>query len=490
MMGIGLGILGFLVMVGFFIATTLRRVVPTNEVHTVQSSKRTISFGSASEHGNTYYAFPAWLPIWGVNVSTLPVSVFDLDLNQYEAYDSGRLPFLVDIKAFFRITDPNMAAQRVANFDELHGQLKAIVQGTVRSILASYPIEQIMAGRGAFGDHFTKEVVEQLANWGVSTVKNIELMDIKDAASSSVIKNITAKKNSQIEMESRTEVALNKQKAKVAEIEAEREVELINQSAKQTTGLRQVEVERQVSLEKEKASQVVKEEQRVTKEKEMAVVQTEQVKIADINKEVNLIKAEQDKAVQLVLAEQGRQTSVIKAEGELQSKKLQAEANFEVTKKQADGQYETQKRNADGVAVNGQAQALVESTVGRAKAEAAQALGLANAEAAKAMEMAPVTAQITLAKEIGANKEYQNYLVTIKQIEANQAIGEKQAGALTNADVKMIITGGDAQSGLKSVGDVFSAKGGTQLGAMLEGLKNTEVGAAILKTVIPDTNLN
>jgi flotillin len=34
---------------------SLRRVVSTNEVHIIQSAKRTVSFGKDQDAGNTYY---------------------------------------------------------------------------------------------------------------------------------------------------------------------------------------------------------------------------------------------------------------------------------------------------------------------------------------------------------------------------------------------------------------------------------------------------
>ena len=81
-----------------------RRVVPTNEVHIVQSSKKTLSYGKDTGNGNTYYKFPSWVPIIGVTVKELPVSVFSIDIDNYEAYDLGRLPFVLDLTAFFRVS--------------------------------------------------------------------------------------------------------------------------------------------------------------------------------------------------------------------------------------------------------------------------------------------------------------------------------------------------------------------------------------------------
>ncbi len=431
----GFGVLVFLAVMGF-VALLLRRVVSTNEVHIVQSAKKTTSYGKDTGNGNSYYEWPSWIPIVGITKIKLPVSVFDLDLSAYEAYDKGRLPFVVDVKAFFRITESDIAAQRVASFDELHGQLQAIVQGAVRTILASNDIEEIMQGRSTFGEQFTKEVKEQLTHWGVSTVKNIELMDIRDGANSHVIKNIMEKKKSHIEMESRVEVAKNSKTAQIAEIEAKQEVDLQDQAAKQSVGLRTVEGQKQVKISEQNAIQQIKEQERTTKDKEMSVLRVQQLRTAEIEKEVQVVKAQQN-----------RETTVLVATGQKDTLVLQAE-----------GQLESKRREAEGISLEGQARA--------------------NAE--KAMQLAPVEAQIVLAKEIGGNAEYQKYLITVRQLEASEHVGMEQAKALSNADIKVITNTGSPSTGLNSVMDLFSSKGGTEVGAMLEGLSNTPTGQALL----------
>lgn len=412
---------GFTTLIAFF----LRRVVSTNEVHIVQSAKKTTSYGKDTGNGNTYYQWPSFLPVLGITKIVLPVSVFDLDLTAYEAYDKGRLPFVVDVKAFFRITASDMAAQRVSSFQELHNQLKAIVQGAVRTILASNEIEEIMQGRSKFGAEFTKEVDGQLASWGVSTVKSIELMDIRDHKDSHVIKNIMEKKKSHIEMESRTAVAQNMQVAKVAEIKAQQEVALQEQNASQSIGLRKVENQRQVELATQEANQSIIEQKKTTKEKEMAVLRVEQVRKAEMDQNVCTVNAETNKRVAILTA---------------------------------DGMLEAKKRDSEAIAIEGTARASAE----------------------KAMQLAPIEAQITLAKEIGNNESYQKYLITIRQVEAQQAVGMKQAEALKEADVKIISNTGDVVSGATNVMDLFSSSGGTKMGAMLEGLAQTPVGAKLL----------
>jgi flotillin len=125
---------------------SLRRIVPTNVVHIVQRGNQTVSYGTNKE-SNVYYEWPAWLPKLGVTVRVLPVSNFDIDLRRYEAYDKDRVPFVVDVKAFFHISNTNIAAEKVESFEELKIQLENVVQGAVRSILAKSKLEEIMEER-------------------------------------------------------------------------------------------------------------------------------------------------------------------------------------------------------------------------------------------------------------------------------------------------------------------------------------------------------
>ena len=75
---------------------SLRRVVPTNEVHTVRRGNKTLIYGADVydgkniSSGNTYYKWPTWLPFLGVSVNILPLSVFDIRLNNYPGYDKNR----------------------------------------------------------------------------------------------------------------------------------------------------------------------------------------------------------------------------------------------------------------------------------------------------------------------------------------------------------------------------------------------------------------
>jgi flotillin len=375
----------------------------------------------------------------GVEVIELPLSVFDLDLPNYEAYDQDKVPFMVDVKAFFRIMDSRIASERVENMHELNEQLLAIVQGTIRKVLAMHDVEKIMVDRATFGELFTEETTESLAAWGVENVKNIELMDVRDAKGSETISNIMAKRESFIEKESRIEVAENRKAAAQKEIEAQREVDISEQEAEQKVGERTAEKTKMVGIAEEMAQQEIKEQARVTAEKDMAVKKVNDVRTAEINREVRVVQADEAKQVDIVESEGKKQEAIIVAEGMKESEFLRA---------------------------------MGIEKVGNAEAEAIKAKGLA--------EVAP---DIRLAEEIGENEGYQEYLVKIRVQDKEQAVGEEAARALQTGDLKIIANAGDVNGGMNSLLDIFSSKGGTNLGAALEGLAQTEVGGALLNKV-------
>lgn len=423
-----------------YVILSLRRVVPTNMVHIVQSSTNTTPYGRGKDAGNTYYEWPSWIPVIGISVIQFPESIFQVTLQNYEAYDSARLPFVVDVAAFFRVDKAETAAQRVANFKELETQLISVLQGSVRRILATNKLEEIMQERSKFGDEFTSEVKSQIEQWGVLPVKTIEFMDIRDSRESQVISNIMAKEQSRIEKESRVAVAENHREAELKEIDADRTVEVQKQDALQQVGLRTAEKDKLVGIANEQVKQEVQAQAKITAERDMEVKKVSDVKGAEIAKDVAVVRAEQDKQVKVVNAEAEKAATVTKAEGDL----------------------EAARRNAEGIQVE----------------------GIAKATAEKAMLMAPVDTQITLAKEIGENEGYQKYLITIKQVEVSGQVGLETAKALAHAELKVIANAGDVMNGVGKLGDVLSTSGGTNFSGMLAALSQTDEGKALVGSLI------
>lgn len=442
------------IMIILYTAMKLRRVVPTNIVHIVQTGKSTTSYGRDRKAGNVYYEWPSWLPLFGITVVQMPESVFQVSLVDYEAYDSARLPFVVDITAFFRIANSDTAAQRVASFDELTHQLQGILQGVVRRILATNHLEEIMQQRSTLGNQFTEEVDGQLTEWGVQTVKMIEFMDLRDSTKqgSKVIHNIMAKEQARIDQESRVKVAEHDRIAKLAEIEAKREVDLQAEQALQAVGIRSAQREQEVGIAEEKSKQVVQEQAAATAVKEMEVVSINTIRKAEIAKEAAEVKAAQDKNVAVVNAQQTKEVAVVEADGEKAA-----------TQTRAEGTLFASLKDAEGIAAKGKAEG----------------------EAEKAKLMAPVQAQIALAEKIAESKPYQEYLINNRTVEANEAVGKAMAVALEKADIKIVGNGGgNISNSMKGVMGMFGPDGGVDLAGMLTGLASTAEGKAVLDKFI------
>lgn len=443
-----------------FVAMFLRRVVPTNMVHIVQAGKKTTSYGRGRPSGNVYYEWPTWFPLIGITVTRMPESVFQVSLLDYEAYDSARLPFVVDVTAFFRISDSDTAAQRVASFQELEHQLHQVVQGAVRRVLATNTLEETMHQRSTLGEAFTKEVSHGATEWGVQTVKMIEFMDLRDSKSqqSRVIHNIMAKDQARIDQESRVKVAEHGRTAQLAEIDARREVDVQKEQAEQLVGIRKAQREQEVGIANEMSRQVVQEQAKVTKEKEMMVLSVNVIRQAEIGKQQAEIVAEQNRNVAVVQAEQQKQVATVQAEGEKSA-----------TQTRAEGMLFASLKDADGIT----------------------AKGIAEGAADTARLVAPVDAQIKLAEKIAELTSYQKYLIDNRKIEAEQAVGTAMASAFAKADIKIVGGGGGNLTGAaKGIMGLFTPDGGLNISGMLTAIASTEEGRAVIEKFTgskPDT---
>ncbi len=445
----------------------LRRIVPTNVVHIVQRGAHTVSYG-VGRGSNVYYAFPKWIPYWGVEVRELPVSNFGIDLPKYSAYDQDRVPFEVDIKAFFHIADTNKAAEKVASYQDLIEQLTNVVKGSVRSILAKAKLEQIMQERSVFGKQFTDAVTDDLKSWGVEPVKSIELMDVRDTADSTVIHQIMAKRMSAISMESRTEVAKNNRSAEQSELEARKDVALTKADTEKTAGEALAQSQQAIGIAKATSTKnqgiaeqtslmEIAKASKITAEQNMEVIKVNQVKQAEIDKENAIVVAEQER------------------------KKIEiaADADKYRVETAAAAKLEAQKKDAEAI-----------RQVGTADADIILAKGLSTAESKKQYELANVVAQTTLADKIGENESYQGYLVKIREIEITGEVNKVQytslATALGGAELKLLVNSGDVNSGLNKFSDILSSKGGSVFNGLLESLKQTPEGEKFLKSIAGD----
>jgi flotillin len=258
------------------------------------------------------------------------------------------------------------------------------------------------------------------------------------------------KKQSAIAKDSRVAVANNERDARLSEIDAVKEANIRQQEADLLVGQKKADKDRGIAIATEQAQQEIATQKKITAEKTMQVLMVEQSKQADIDKEVAVIQANKNKDM-----------VAIAAEAELIRQEKGAQGELIKQLKHAEGTLKQQQNEAEGKL----------------------AFGKAIAESEKLLQMAPITAQIALAKEIGENASYQQYLLSLEGLKTVLAVGVAKAEALKAADIKVIANTGTAEKGIDSVSDMFSAQGGLAVGSMLEALGNTEIGKAVLDKI-------
>lgn len=422
------------------LAQSWRRVVPVSQVHIVQRRGTSTSYGAGQPSGNVYWQFPTWMPVIGTEVVSLPISIFQIDLDEYEAYDQEKVPFAVDIISFFQIKDPVNAAKRSSDHNELRNQLQNVLRGAVRKILAGKDLNSIMETRSELNAAFLAEVSQQVDNWGVQ-VLSIEFTDIHDAEGTHVITDIMNRKKSHIEKESRIEVAENMRDAQLKEIEAKQSAQLRATEAEEAVQVRAADLTKKVGISQEKAKQDVQEEAKLTKTKEVAVA-----RVSEVGK-----------------AEYERDRGVVIAEGQALAKMRTAEGEAKSVEITAEGYRASQVLKAEGDAK------LIGET-GKAEADVIQAKGFAAAEAA--LKNAEALAKI--------QKDGLQAQLGEKAIEAHRAIGIALADAYKNAEIKAILTQG---GGIESLGELLSAGGGAKLATFVEALKKVSGGESVLEAL-------
>ena len=121
------------------------------------------------------------------------------------------------------------------------------------------------------------------------------------------------------------------------------------------------------------------------------------------------------------------------------------------------------------------------------EAEGIQRVGIAEASVVRAKGLAEAEAKEKMAEALN---KFNEAAKIIRDIEKDERVGLAGMEALGTADLKVVSTGE-----LRSFTDLFSAKGGANLGAMLHSMQQTDPGAldkikGILGSIIPGGGKN
>lgn len=234
--------------------------------------------------------------------------------------------------------------------NEIENQLKDILIGEVRALMATLSIEEMTADRLKFLGK-AKENIETELNKVGFTIVNINSADIRDKAG--YVENLGKKAATKAQAQAQADIAEEKKKGDIQ--------------------IAQTEKERQTAVaeaEKERATRVAK------------ARQEQEVKVAEINQEKEIRLAEAEKVQQSGVADQEAEKAANVAQAEMRAATAKANATAEqeanVAKATAEAESAKAARKAEAVASIAKSQSEAESA--KAEAEAQKQIRIAKAK--------------------------------------------------------------------------------------------------------------
>ena len=270
------------------------RVVPPSQAHLVVTPRTRFVASSDAKLGTqtTYFDIPS-IPFIGRKVRKMDVTIKELVVQQ-ETYEKDQARFNVTSSLKYRITDVIRAAETFISADELEKQMQEIIRASVRAVTVKYNVVDARANKQKMSDEISKEISDDLAKWGLKLI-NFVLVDFQDTEDSSIISDISKRREVEIETETREMNAVKFKQARMKEAESE-------ELAKR----REIEKDERVAMREQNKLKKVAEEQKIAREKELEVTRVNQVKGAEIEKAKQIVVANQNRDVEKINKEQKR----------------------------------------------------------------------------------------------------------------------------------------------------------------------------------------
>ena len=429
---IDMGLIAIAALIVIYIvhwALTLRQIVELKYADVVVKKDGTKIYSADTtiqgrESTAIYYNFPSWIPIIGCIVKRMPLEIIQISVKGYETFAKANARFVIDVSVYCRIENVPAAAQKFpgTSIEDFKKGMSAIIVSAVRKTTANYAIEDIISKRKEISEEIRLEIAEDFLKWGVE-LTNVAVETIADAENTTVIHDISAKKEAEINSLSRQEIAIKSKQAEIVEAEN-----------RELAEKRKIQADEQIAIRAQE------------KEKTVATMRQEAItKILDVERNEKVTRANIEADAKVKTAEGVRQSQIITAEGTRQANILQSE-----------GEKAALVLKGDGLASQ-------TSAVGTAEAAVIRAKKLAEAEG--------------LAKIAEAQKLQQDGAEKIRIIEKDEKIGLELAKALGNADIKFY-GGGEPKNfmDLFKVGTGGLSAGGS-LATFLDILKSSDPAA-------------
>ena len=271
------------------------RIVDPSEAHLVVTTKGKFVVSPddkvATNKRKTYFAIPSIIPFFGRAIRRMDVTIKELVVNQ-ETYEINQARYNVKSSTKYRIVDVQTAAETFINDVSLKEQLTEIVRASVRAVTVKYDVVDARASKQKMSEEIQLEMQDDLAKWGLKLI-SFQLVDFQDTPDSSIISDISKRREVEIESTTREQNAEKLKQARMKEAEAE-------EKARQ----REIEKDKVIGEQEQLKTQKIAEMQKEAEEKRFKVVQTQTIRQAEIDKEKAIIEANQKKETEIILKEQ------------------------------------------------------------------------------------------------------------------------------------------------------------------------------------------
>lgn len=291
--------------------------------------------------------------------------------------------------------------------DEISEQIRDILIGEMRSLMATMTIEEINADRVKFLGKAKENIEAELNKVGFCII-NINNADITDDAN--YIHNLGKKAATKAEAQALADIAEEKKKGdiQIAETEKERQIAVANAEKERATQVAETKQQQEVKVAE------------INQEKEIKLAEAEKIKESGVatqqaEKEANIAKAKADAESATAARKAEAVASVAKSEAEALSAQAEAEAQKQIRMAKAEqeqeaetqkaineqeakvAEYESMKRQraAEADKQAGVAEQTATIEVSKAKGEAAKA----EAEAQRVAGVSKAQAEVEIAQK-------------------------------------------------------------------------------------------
>lgn len=373
----------------------------------------------------------------------IETSSIKLEVKGEDVLTQNGVPITVEgttlIKVGSKIEEIATAAEQFpGGIPEIQDQAKSVLEGHLRSILASMTVEDAYKDRTKFAQEVQKIAVEDLNNMGLQIV-SFTIRDVRD-------------KEGYLEALGKKQIAEVKKQADIATADADKETRIQRALAEQQARDKEIEKETVIAektkdMELKKAMFKEEQDRASAKANQSYSIQEAISKREVVEAEMEIQKIQKDREIEIQEKEITRRKKELDA-----TVKNQADADLYQRQKAAEASKyeEEQNAHAEAIANVARAEADAKAQIARAKAEAEAGLAEAQAIEAKGKAEALVAeakAKVEVEREMGLA----DAAIKVKELKSIEFITRvlpdvagKIAEPMGNVDkITIVDTGGD-----------------------------------------------